>query len=240
MPQQLNDRHFNIVKTQDFNTLTDILGYSFKDPNLLQRALTHRSVEALHNETLEFLGDSVLSIIVSDYLYHHFPDATEGELTIKRSRIVNNHRALIQVAEHMAFHEFIHVDKSFVKSNKKAWKNLLANCVEALIGAVYLDGGYAAAISFFKQHFFPVLEELELRSHKNFKSLLQEHLQGQAMNFPKYDLIEVQGQDHTPVFTVSCQVDGLERPVQGTGMTIKEAEQVAAGRAYELLCRRNS
>lgn len=228
------------MKTRDLNLLTEILGYSFKDPKLLQLALTHRSVEVPHNETLEFLGDSVLSVIVSDYLYHQFPDATEGELTVKRSRIVNNHKALIRVAEHIAFHNFIRVDKSFVKSNTKAWQNLLANSVEALFGAIYLDGGYTAVSEFFKRHFSPLLQELEFDSRRNFKSLLQEHLQGQAMSFPKYDLIDVEGQDHTPIFTVACQVEGLENPVQGTGMTIKEAEQIAAGRAYELLCRRNS
>ena len=237
---RLSERCFSVVKARDFDTLTTLLGYSFHDPNLLQRALTHRSVDEPHNETLEFLGDSVLSAIVANHLYHRFPDASEGELTVKRSKIVNNSNALFQVAEQIDFYKFIRVNKSFVKSNKKAWKNLLANTVEALIGAIYIDGGYAAATEFFLRHFSPLLEQLDESHYKNFKSLLQEYLQGKSMSIPSYETIDSQGLDHTPVFTVSCSVDALQEPVYGKGMTVKEAEQQAAGRAYELLCRRNS
>ncbi len=227
------------MKTEEFNKLTNILGYSFKDPDLLERALTHRSVEGSHNETLEFLGDSVLSAIVSSYLYQRFTDLSEGELTVKRSRIVNNHSALCQVAERIAFDKFIRVDKSFVKSNRKAWRNLLANSVEALVGAIYIDGGYLAAGEFFERHFCPFLEELDIGAHRNFKSLLQEYLQQRAQSIPQYAIVDVQGAEHAPVFTVSCHVDALDEPAQGTGMTVKEAEQVAAGKAYELLCGRD-
>lgn len=228
------------MKTDDFNQLTKILGYRFNNPNLLKRALTHRGADAEHNETLEFLGDSVLSTIVSTYLYEIYPEASEGELTVKRSKIVNNNVALFKVAERIGFREFIFIDKSFVKSGKKAWQNLLANVLEALFGAIYLDGGYRAATDFFHLHFPFILSRINVVNHLNFKSLLQEYLQSRAEQIPVYETIEMQGNDHEPEFTVSCTVTMLQEPVIAKGMTVKEAEQIAAGRAYELLCGRNS
>ncbi len=228
------------MKAKEFDRLVEILGYSFEDQSLLQRALTHRSVGEPHNETLEFLGDSVLSAIVSSHLYQNLPDSvTESELTIQRIKIVNNHQALFQVAESIAFQDHIVVDKSFVKSNRKAWKNLLANTLEALIGAVYLDGGISAATEFFNRHFSPLLNGLNDTAHTNFKSLLQEHLQSQSQRTPRYETIQIQGKDHQPFFTVRCHVDTLTQPIIGKGQTVKEAEQVAASQAYELLYRQN-
>ena len=226
------------MDTNRINSLTEILGYSFNDPSLLQRALTHRSAEGPHNETLEFLGDGILSAIVSSYLFKSNPDASEGELTLKRIGIVNNHQALFGVAEGMKIGDFIVVDKGFVKSNKRARQNLLANAVEALIGAVYLDGGMSAATEFFHRHFSSLLKDVSGAAHTNFKSLLQEYLQSRSQSVPRYETIEVQGRDHEPVFTVQCHIEMLRHPISGTGQTVKEAQQVAAGRAYELLCRR--
>ena len=226
------------MNTNRINSLTEILGYSFNDPSLLQRALTHRSADGSHNETLEFLGDGILSAIVSSHLFESLPDASEGELTLKRIGIVNNHQALFSVAKHMNIGDFIVVDKGFVKSNKRAWQNLLANTVEALIGAVYLDGGMSAATEFFYRHFSSLLKDVNVVAHTNFKSLLQEFLQSQSQSVPRYETVEVQGRDHEPVFTVQCHIEMLRQPISGTGQTVKEAQQVAAGRAYELLCRR--
>jgi len=226
------------VKHSDLARLKVILGYSFKDSELLKRALTHRSVDSFHNETLEFLGDSVLSAIAADYLFRRFPDATEGELSVMRSKIVNNHTALIRVAEKIDFSTFVRVDRSFAKSNHKAWNNLLANALEALLGAVYLDSGYTAAKAFFENHFLPVLDELNLSQHTNYKSLLQEHLQGKSLPIPTYETIGVEGAVHTPVFTVACRIDAFDGLLfHGKGKTVKEAEQVAAGQAYERLCK---
>ncbi len=226
------------MKPKKLKKLAKVLGHTFNDPTLLQRALTHRSAGKPHNETLEFLGDSVLSVIVSSYLFQNMPDATESELTVRRTKIVNNHQALIKVAEHIGFQDRILVDKSFVKSNRKAWQNLLANTVEALIGAIYLDGGISAATEFFNRHFGPLLSELNAAAHANFKSLLQEYLQSQSMNIPRYETVGIRGRGHEPVFTVECHIDALTDPVTGTGQTVKEAEQTAASQAYELLCGR--
>ena len=226
------------MNTNRINSLTEILGYSFKDPSLLQRALTHRSADGPHNETLEFLGDGILSAIVSSYLFESLPDASEGEMTLKRIGIVNNHQALFSVAKHMKIGDFIIVDKGFVKSNKRAWQNLLANTVEALIGAVYVDGGMPAATDFFNRHFSTLLNDGGVMAHTNFKALLQEYLQSRSQSVPRYETIEVQGRGHEPVFTVQCHIEMLRQPVSGTGQTVKEAQQIAAGRAYELLCRR--
>ena len=226
------------MSTNRINSLTEILGYSFNDPSLLQRALTHRSADGPNNETLEFLGDGILSAIVSSYLFESLPDASAGEMTLKRIGIVNNHQALFGVAKRMKIGDFIVVDKGFVKSNKRAWQNLLANTVEALIGAVYLDGGMSAATEFFYRHFSPLLNDVSVATHTNFKTLLQEYLQRRSHSVPRYETIEVQGRGHEPVFTVECHIEMLRQPISGTGQTVKEAQQVAAGRAYELLCRR--
>lgn len=227
------------VKTDKFETLTEILGYRFNNPNLLKRALTHSSADAEHNEKLEFLGDSVLSMIVSVYLFENYPDATEGELSVKRSRIVNNNVALFTVADQIDFLDFIVVGKSFRNAGKKAQHNLLANTLEAVIGAIFLDGGYSAATDFFHLHFASILDQADEMNHLNFKSLLQEHLQSHAEQLPEYETIEAHGNVHEPEFTVACRVKGLQKPVFGRGMTVKQAEQIAAGRAYELLCGRS-
>ncbi len=224
----------------DINHLTELLGYRFNNLSLLERSLTHRSAATVHNETLEFLGDSVLSAVVSDYLFKTYPESTEGELTRMRARIVNNNVALFQVAEHLGFYHYIIVDRGFVKSNRKAWQNLLANTLEALLGAIYLDGGYEAAAKFFDQHFAPLLEELNSACRTNFKSVLQEFLQGRAEDIPQYETVDKRGECHLPEFTVACSVGLLESPVLAKGKTVKEAEQIAARRVYELLLERNS
>ena len=226
------------MNTNRINSLTEILGYSFNDPSLLQRALTHRSADGVHNESLEFLGDGILTAIVSSYLFESLPGASEGELTLKRIGIINNHQALFSVAKRMKIGGFIVVDKGFVKSNKRAWQNLLANTVEALIGAVYVDGGMSAATEFFYRHFSELLNDVSVAAHTNFKSLLQEYLQSRSESVPRYETIEVQGRDHEPVFKVECHIEMLNQSIFGTGQTVKEAQQVAAGRAYELLRRR--
>ncbi len=197
--------------------------------------MTHRSAGKVHNEAMEFLGDTVLNFITSHYLYSTNPDATVGELTLLRSGIVNNKTALCSIAENIGFAEFVSVDKSFPKNNHQSWYKLQSDVLEAIIGAIYLDGGMPAAIEFFNRHFNPYIEDLKLRAHENYKSKLQELTQRISHCVPGYKTVDIKGKDHAPQFTVSCCVSGLPSPVLGTGRTIKEAEQVAAAKAYEQL-----
>ena len=223
------------MKDKSLDELSELLGYQFKDSSLLTQALTHRSTGRAHNEAMEFLGDTVLNTITSHYLYSTNPDATEGELTQLRSGIVNNKTALCSIAENIGFAEYIFIGKSFPKSNHQSWYKLLSDVLEAVIGAIYLDGGMPAAIEFFYKHFNPFIEDLRLRAHVNYKSKLQELTQRISHCVPEYKTVDIQGKDHAPQFTVSCYVSGLPAPILGTSRTVKEAEQAAAAKAYEQL-----
>lgn len=222
------------------NELGRILNYYFQDTALLERALTHRSTGVSNNETLEFLGDAVLELIITDYLYRKFPDIEEGFLSVRRSEIVNNRVALCGVAEQIKFDDYVIFNKSFPRVNERAWKKLLADTLEALIGAIYIDGGIEEARKFVLHHFKYFLENRDRVVRKNYKAKLQEYLHAQAKKSPVYTTISVSGEDHIPFFTVSCMVNGLAEPVTGKGFKVKDAEQAAAQKAYELLSRRSN
>ena len=227
------------MNKRTFEKFTDIIGYRFENKSLLDKALTHSSTELSDNENLEFLGDTVLSTIVSDYLYAKYPNATEGELTIRRAQIVNNRNGIYSVARSLSLSDYVKVGKSFPKNGQNAWRKLLANALEALIGAVYLDGGMEHTREFVLTHFQSLLESTSMVKKRDSKSKLQEYLQSRALPIPIYNTIEVSGEMHDPNFTVSCQVEGLVESVTGQGSTKKEAEQEAAAQIYDLLQRRN-
>ena len=229
-----------LVENHRHEKFSKIIQYRFRNTDLLERALTHRSVGQPHNEALEFLGDAVLSAVVSDYLFQTHPNATEGELTLQRSRIVNNNSAIYYVAEAITLGEFVIAGRSFPKSDQRAWRNLLANSTEALIGAIYLDGGIDEASKFFRAHFVPLLGKFKSSLQKDSKSKLQEYLQHHSQPIPVYETTHIEGVEHNPHFTVFCHVSGLPSPVAGEGGTVKEAEQSAAEKAYELLCQQNT
>ena len=222
------------------NELGRILNYNFQDTALLERALTHRSIGINHNETLEFLGDAVLELVISDYLYRNSPDIEEGFLSIRRSEIVNNRVALCGIAEQIKFGDYVIFDKSFPKVNERAWKKLLADTLEALIGAIYVDGGIEEARKFVLHHFKYILDNRNKVVRKNYKAKLQEYLHAHAKKSPVYRTIDVSGEDHIPFFTVSCKVSGLTKSVTGEGFKVKDAEQAAAKKAYKILSRRKN
>ena len=227
------------MNKRTFEEFTDVIGYRFENKSLLDRALTHSSTELSDNENLEFLGDTVLSTIVSDYLYAKYPNATEGELTIRRTQIVNNRNGIYSVARHLSLSQYVKVGKSFPKNGQNAWRKLLANALEALIGAVYLDGGLEPTRKFVLTHFETLLKNTSMAKKRDSKSKLQEYLQSRSLPIPVYSTIEVSGEMHDPNFTVSCDVEGLVESVTGQGSTKKEAEQEAAAQIYDLLQRRN-
>ncbi len=228
------------MNDSELKDLSQVLGYRFNNAQLLQRALTHRSTEQPNNENLEFLGDTILCTVISDNLFRRHPDATEGELTILRSQIINNHNAIYSVALEISLKDYVNVGKSFPKNNHNAWRNLLPNALEALIGAIYLDGGMNNARQFVLDKFQSLIEESSIKGRKDSKTKLQQFLQKRSLPIPVYSTVDVGGKSHDPSFTVDCRVDGLIDAVIGRGSTKKEAEQEAAAQAYDLLCKRKA
>lgn len=211
------------------------LNYDFANPALLERALTHRSRSAEHYERLEFLGDSVLNFVISSELYARFPELTEGELTRLRASLVKQ-ETLALVARRLALGESLLLGAGELKSGGFDRDSILADSLEALFGAVYLDGGIEPAAALIRRLFQPALEGLDPRSvPKDPKTRLQEYLQKQALPTPVYTVIEATGDPHNQRFIVECQVPGLGLGTRGEGGTRRAAEQEAARAALERL-----
>ena len=223
----------------DVQRFESIIGHRIHQPHFFVEALLHRSYlqyqdlkEKKSNERLEFLGDSVLNLIVGEYLYDHYPDAEEGELTKLRSRLVSR-KALSVYARQLNLEEFMFVSTSAAQSLEKGSDSILADAYEAVIAAIYLDSGYEAAKKFVERQVLGALRSGILgTADENYKSILLEHAQAHALGVPKYSIIKEEGPDHDRTFTVEVIV-GEKRGGVGVGKTKKEAEQAAAMRALE-------
>ncbi len=215
--------------------LSGRLGYRFQDPGLLEIALTHRSVGSNNNERLEFLGDAVLSFVVSDELLHRFPTADEGTLSRLRSSLVKG-ECLARVARTLSLGDYLHLGSGELKSGGARRDSILADALEAVIGAVYEDGGTEAARGLVLGL---LAEELESASPlavlKDPKTRLQEFLQSRRLPLPEYEVLSVTGDAHDQTFEILCRVPGLEQPIRGTGGSRRKAEQDAAASALEIL-----
>ena len=216
------------------------IGYSFRNPDLLHQALLHRSFHqqtqdtSLSNERMEFLGDAVLNLVVAEYLYGHIPGAHEGELTKIRSRLVNK-RALTAYAESIDLARSVHMSHSAAQSVGKGIQTILADTFEAVIAAIYLDGGYAAAGSFIERQVISALRTGSVATDDdNYKSMLLEYVQAKGMGTPRYTISREEGPDHDRTFVVDVFVNN-ERLGTGVGKNKKEAEQAAAGEALRSL-----
>ncbi len=218
------------------------LGFQFRDPSLFHLALVHRSYCNEHGldasqsyERLEFLGDAVLELIISDYLYHQFPGADEGQLTKARSSLVKG-QVLAGVARRLGLGELLLVGRGVEDSGGRNQDSVLEATIEAVLGAVYLDQGLEAARDFVDRQMTPELAEMARSGSppENPKSLLQEFLQGQGRPAPQYHLAHREGPDHNPVFTVEAVVDG-EVVAAGKGGRKSEAESAAAEAALQRL-----
>jgi ribonuclease III len=231
----------------DASPLEDRLDYKFRDRRLLERALTHRSwahetvgaggereARAIHNEAFEFVGDSVLGLVVADALFRSHPEVTEGELSRMKHRLVST-QTLARVARRLQLGEFMRVGRGEEKTGGRRKRALLADAFEALLAAVFLDGGYAEAQRFVERTLGSELEEAspESAAAADFKTMLQERLQSERHLSPTYEVIETEGPPHARIFHVEAVFDG-ER-VRGRGQTIKAAEMDAACRALELI-----
>lgn len=216
----------------------DIVGYRFSSPDYLRRALTHRSWahehgSLAHNERLELLGDAVIGLVVTEDIFRRFADMAEGELTQLKSFLVSR-RLQARAARNLGLEACLLIGASEEKSGITARISTLANVFEAVVGAIYLDGGLAPAAEFLRR---TILCDARAPSHlelKDPKTELQELIQGREPIQPKYRLLAVCGPDHLPVFTVEVAVGGRVL-ARGTGPTKKEAEKEAARAALSLL-----
>jgi len=211
------------------------LGHHFADAVLLQRALTHRSFGADHNERLEFLGDAILNMAVSDLLYGRFGGSDEGDLTRVRAHLVREdslHRAALV----LGLPEALRLSEGEARGGGAQRPSILADAVEALLGAIYLDGGLPPAARLVHQLFGDLIAGTEAESWaKDAKTELQEWLQGRKLPVPAYRIVATRGQAHAQTFDVECAVSALGMAEQGEGRSRRVAEQEAARRLLDRL-----
>ncbi|HZF80951.1 MAG TPA: ribonuclease III [Rubrivivax sp.] len=211
------------------------LGYSIKQPELLKRALTHRSWGAEHNERLEFLGDAVLSVAVSALLYERHAGSDEGDLTRVRAHLVRED-SLHRVALSLGLPEVLRLSEGELRGGGALRPSILADAVEAIIGAVFLDGGYEPAQALVQRLFGEIIQGTEAESwSKDAKTELQEWLQARKVPVPAYRITATRGQAHAQTFEVECAVATLGLAERGEGKSRRTAEQEAARRMLDAL-----
>src|SRR5262245_6482569 len=213
------------------------IGHRFADAELLRRALTHRSYGASHNERLEYLGDSVLNCVVALELYHKFPRLPEGELSRLRAHLVNQ-QSLAASAQQFALGERLLLGEGEQKSGGARRPSMLADAVEAVVGAAFLDGGFEAARRVVRMLLGEALDAIDPAvSGKDPKTMLQEYLQARRLALPQYSVIGTRGEAHEQQFQVECVIPELNIRSRGEGASRRSAEQEAARQAYELATR---
>lgn len=211
------------------------LGYEFNDQALLHLALSHRSCGAHNNERLEFLGDSALNYVIGEYLYRNFENAPEGEMSRSRAALVRG-ETLARVAAELELGELIKLGPGERKSGARQRDSILANTLEAVVGAMLLDAGIERCRQVILQWFQRRLQELPLQGvAKDSKTLLQEFLQGRGRALPEYHLEQATGSDHRREFLVSCRLPELDLSLTGSANTRRKAEQEAALRVLQFL-----
>jgi len=211
------------------------LGYRFAQPELLRRALTHRSFSAEHNERLEFLGDAVLSLAISGLLYERHAGSDEGDLTRVRAHLVRED-SLHRMALTLGLPEVLRMSEGELRGGGSQRPSLLADALEAVIGAVFLDGGFAPAHALVQHLFGEVIQVTEVESwSKDAKTELQEWLQARKLPVPAYRITATRGQAHNQTFEVECAVASLNMAECGEGKSRRAAEQEAARRLLDAL-----
>lgn len=217
----------------DSDALCKKIGYNFSQPGLLYQALTHRSHGHPHNERLEFLGDSVLNCAVAGLIFRHFSGLPEGDLSRLRANLVNQ-TALFKLAQTLELGKQIKFGDGELKSGGCNRPSILADSLEAILGAIYLDGGFAKAEEVVNTLFTPLLNQFNPQNlGKDPKTLLQEYLQSRKLNLPQYSVIITSGEVHQQQFHVECVIPKLKIRTIGEGSSRRSAEQEAAKRAYE-------
>lgn len=221
--------------TSALDNLCRKLDYRFSDSALLKLALTHRSVGKNNNERLEFLGDSILSFVITSELYHRFPQLDEGRLSRIRASLVKG-ETLAKLAMELSLGDYLHLGSGELKSGGFRRESILADALESIFGAVYLDANIVTAERLILRLFDVRLQQLNPDvALKDPKTLLQEFLQAQQLPLPTYEVVEVHGKAHNQRFTVSCSVDSLAKAVLAEGTSRRKAEQNAAEKVLRQL-----
>jgi len=209
------------------------LGYTFREIGLLQQALTHRSHSSLHNERLEFLGDSILNCVVASVLYERFRQLDEGDLSRLRANLVKQ-QALFEIAQKLDLSQFLRLGEGELKSGGFRRPSILADTLEALLGAIFLDSGFDSARDVIRAFYIPILDTVDPATlGKDAKTLLQEFLQAKRIALPTYNVVATHGAAHSQEFEVECLVPKLSVQVSGRGGSRRAAEQAAASLALD-------
>ena len=217
----------------DLTLLQTRLGHTFKDAALLQQALTHRSHSSLHNERFEFLGDSVLNCVVASLLFDRYAKIDEGDLSRLRANLVKQ-QSLYEIAQRIELSQFLRLGEGELKSGGFRRPSILADTLEALFGAIFLDAGFDAARKVIRSLYIPILDTVDPRTlGKDAKTLLQEYLQGKKIALPHYNVVATHGAAHNQEFEIECLVPKLDIQVFGTGGSRRAGEQAAAKLALE-------
>ena len=215
------------------DSLAKQLGYQFKTPAHLKQALTHRSFSSINNERLEFLGDGALNFIIANQLYQRFPKLPEGDLSRLRAQLVKE-ATLSEIAFSLNIGDALKLGEGELKSAGWRRPSILADALEAIIGAVYVDGGFLAAealvLKLYEER--PAIIDPKIID-KDAKSQLQEYLQGKKMNLPDYNVVSIEGEAHAQTFKMECVIEKLKITAVGEGSSRRVAEQQAAQLALE-------
>lgn len=212
----------------DLPRLCRRLKYNFQDIKLLKRALTHCSMGNDNNERLEFLGDSILSFVIANALFERFPQESEGQLSRLRAFLVKG-QSLAQIAIELQLGDFLYLGQGELRSGGFRRESILADALEAVIAAIYLDGGFEQSKSVILQLYATRLDDKSLKDTlKDAKTQLQEFLQARKKPLPEYTLTKVEGEEHNQQFYVCCKVEGVAFEANGSGVNRRKAEQEAA------------
>jgi ribonuclease-3 len=215
--------------------LQDRLQYQFSDPQLLTLALSHRSCGSNNNERLEFLGDAVLGMAISSFLFQRFPEAREGDLSRIRSQIVRA-ESLAEIARKLDLGPELLLGPGEMKSGGHRRDSILGDTVEALLGAVFLDQGLVAVEACVQNWFGASLNTLTLDTPvKDAKTALQEWLQARGKPLPEYRVVKTEGEDHSRLFTMSCKIDAVGETAEATASSRRKAEQLVAEKLVKTL-----
>lgn len=220
---------------QEIKQLQLKLGYAFKQIELLKQALTHRSANSSHNERLEFLGDSILSFVIANDLYHRFPKVNEGDMSRMRATLVRGN-TLAKLAQEVDLGECLCLGLGEFKSGGFRRESILADTIEALIGSIFLDSDIQTTeriiLAWYNTRLIKISPD---DKQKDPKTRLQEYLQGRHLPLPNYLVVQVHGEAHDQEFTIHCQVSNITEPVEGVSSSRRKAEQAAAEQALKIL-----
>ncbi|MSQ72971.1 MAG: ribonuclease III [Betaproteobacteria bacterium] len=221
----------------NWSNLQHAIGYQFSEPELLVQALTHRSLGAPHNERLEFLGDSVLNCVIAAEVFHRCADFKEGELSRTRANFVRQ-ETLNLLAQKLSLGQYLRLGEGEMKSGGHNRPSILADALEALLGAIFVDGGFESARAVVRLLYAPMFLALDAKSTgKDPKTMLQELLQARRLQLPLYAVVATMGAAHSQRFDVECVIRELAIRTEGSGTSRRHAEQQAALRAFEQIRR---